>query len=208
MRVNFVCWLIKCPFHPHVTAVACKRPRSFCQKCRWQVMPKHTYTFDPSKSEWADCAAVLGECWNLSGNELTCNSSGNTRLVIFAGWATVDWSWPKEWNYFARAKLHVKKRKRRKKKCRRGLNILPKSWRAWKKPPPPDSCNMCAQGREAASGCGTASLACSDLCKQCLLNSTEMVCMQAHQDWPLGPLRCKWWRSHSAGMACLEALED
>ena len=24
--------LIQCPFHPHVTAVACKRPRSFCQK--------------------------------------------------------------------------------------------------------------------------------------------------------------------------------
>ena len=122
MRVNFVCWLIKCLFHPHVTAVARKRPRSFCQKCRWQVTPKHTYTFDPSKSEWADCAAVQAEYGNLSGNELTCSSSGNTRLVIFAGWATVDWTWPKEWNYFARAKLHVKKRKRRKKKCRRGLN--------------------------------------------------------------------------------------
>ena len=27
---------------PHVTAVARKRSRSFCQKCRWQV--KHTYT--------------------------------------------------------------------------------------------------------------------------------------------------------------------
>ena len=29
--------LVQCPFHPHVTAVARKRPRSFCQKCRWQV---------------------------------------------------------------------------------------------------------------------------------------------------------------------------
>ena len=27
-----------------VTALACKRPRSFCQKCRWQVTAKHTCT--------------------------------------------------------------------------------------------------------------------------------------------------------------------
>ena len=27
--------LIQCPFHPHVTTVAHKRPRSFCQKRRW-----------------------------------------------------------------------------------------------------------------------------------------------------------------------------
>ena len=32
------------PFHPRVTAVARKRPRSFCQKCRWQVTVKHAYT--------------------------------------------------------------------------------------------------------------------------------------------------------------------
>ena len=55
---HFVCWLIQCLFHPHVTAVACRRPWSFCQKCRWQVTPKHTYTLNPTKSEWADCAAV------------------------------------------------------------------------------------------------------------------------------------------------------
>ena len=36
------------------------------------------YTLDPSKSEWADCAAVQAECENLSGNELTYNFSGNT----------------------------------------------------------------------------------------------------------------------------------
>ena len=30
-RVNFLCWLLfRYPFHPRVTAVACKRPRSFC----------------------------------------------------------------------------------------------------------------------------------------------------------------------------------
>ena len=29
--------IFRYPFHPRVTAVARKRPRSFCQKCRWQV---------------------------------------------------------------------------------------------------------------------------------------------------------------------------
>ena len=54
-----------CPFHSHVTAVACKRPLSFCQKCRWQVRSKPLYTFDPMKSEWADYAAVQAYCGNL-----------------------------------------------------------------------------------------------------------------------------------------------
>ena len=44
-RVNFLCWLLfRYPFHPRVTPVARKRPRSFCQKCRWQVTAKHAYT--------------------------------------------------------------------------------------------------------------------------------------------------------------------
>ena len=64
---------------PCVTAVACRRPRSFCQKCRWQVTPKHAYTLDSTKSGWADYAAVQALCGNLSGNKLTCNSSRNTR---------------------------------------------------------------------------------------------------------------------------------
>ena len=29
---------------PHFTTVACKRSRSFYQKCRWQVTAKHVYT--------------------------------------------------------------------------------------------------------------------------------------------------------------------
>ena len=50
--------LVRCPFHPRVTAVTRKRPRSFCQKFRWQVIPKHVYTLGITKSEWADYAAV------------------------------------------------------------------------------------------------------------------------------------------------------
>ena len=56
-----------------------KRPRSFCQQCRWQVTPKHAYTLEPTKSEWTDYAGVQVRCENLSGNELTGNLSGNTR---------------------------------------------------------------------------------------------------------------------------------
>ena len=64
---------------PCVTTVACERPRLFSQKCRWQVTPKHAHTFDLTKSEWADkplSRHSLGT-YHLSGNKLTCNSSGN-----------------------------------------------------------------------------------------------------------------------------------
>ena len=44
-RVSFLCWLLfRYPFHACITGVARKRPRSFCQKCRWQVTAKHAYT--------------------------------------------------------------------------------------------------------------------------------------------------------------------
>ena len=43
--VDFLCWLLfRYLVHPCVTAAARKRPRSFCQKCRWQVIAKHAYT--------------------------------------------------------------------------------------------------------------------------------------------------------------------
>ena len=41
--------------------------------------PKDVYTLEPTKSEWTDYAAVQTYCGNLSGNELTRSSSGNTR---------------------------------------------------------------------------------------------------------------------------------
>ena len=48
--------LIRCPFHPRVSAVAHKRPRSLCEKCTWHVTRKHAHALDPTKSEWADYA--------------------------------------------------------------------------------------------------------------------------------------------------------
>ena len=50
--------LIRCLFHACITAVARKRPQSFCQLCKWQVTHKHANTLDPTKLEWADYAAV------------------------------------------------------------------------------------------------------------------------------------------------------
>ena len=39
-RLSVLTLLFRYPFHPRVTAVARKRPRSFCPKCRWQVTAK------------------------------------------------------------------------------------------------------------------------------------------------------------------------
>ena len=49
----------KVSVQPLVIVVAHKRPQSFSQKCRWQVTPKHAYTFDPTKSEWAGIVLEL-----------------------------------------------------------------------------------------------------------------------------------------------------
>ena len=42
----FLLTLTSVSFRYHVFAVACKRSRSFCPKCRWQVTAKHTCTID------------------------------------------------------------------------------------------------------------------------------------------------------------------
>ena len=57
--------------------------------------------------------------------------------VVSARWATVDWSWPKEWNSFTRANLHLKKKKKKAQVGNEMSNILPKFFWAGKKPPPP-----------------------------------------------------------------------
>ena len=83
-RVSFVCsLLLGVRSNPMLPAVTRKRSRSFCQKCRWQVTSNHAYTLDPTKSEWADYAALQGYCRNLPGNELTCNLLGNIRPESF-----------------------------------------------------------------------------------------------------------------------------
>ena len=104
------------PPPPRVTAMTRKRPRSFCQKCRWQVTPKHAHTFDLTKSEWADYAAVQAQCGNLSENKLTRNLSGNIRPQL-SQLAEPLWtdSGMKEWHWFARL-ISTSKKKQTKKR--------------------------------------------------------------------------------------------
>ena len=91
------------------------------------------------KSEWADYAAVQVQCRNLSGNELTCNLSGNIRPQSsqLAEPLRID-PGIKEWNQYTRANLHFNKKYLKKAQAaNEWSNILPKSSQARKKPPPP-----------------------------------------------------------------------
>ena len=77
--------------------VAHKRPRSLCQKCRWQVTPKHAYTFDPTKSEWGWLCHCPGIVWEPIRKRAHMQLiREHSVIVVSACWATVDWSWPKE----------------------------------------------------------------------------------------------------------------
>ena len=122
--------LIWCPFHPHVTAVAHKRPQSFCQKCRWQVTSKHADALDPTKPEWADYAAILKRVpGNLSGNIQPQSSQPLEPL----------WTDPGTKERSSVGEL-ISTSKKKKKKVHAGnaqLNILPESSQVRKKPPPP-----------------------------------------------------------------------
>ena len=88
-RVKFLCWLLfRYPFHPRVTAVARKRSRSFCQKCRWQVTAKHAYTL----RMWIllnRASALVTTCpyyvkWHLRTLSINSSSSSsiNTKLNL------------------------------------------------------------------------------------------------------------------------------
>ena len=82
--------LILCLFHPCVTTVACKRPKSFYP--REQVTPKSARTLDSKKLERADYA-VQASCGNLSEKWAHTQFIWEClSMVISASWATVDWS--------------------------------------------------------------------------------------------------------------------
>ena len=69
--------LIWCPFHPVLRQWHVKDPGHSAKSAAGRFY-LNTYTLDPSKPEWDDYATVQAE-WDLSGNELTRNLSGNTR---------------------------------------------------------------------------------------------------------------------------------
>ena len=118
-RVNFVCWLL---FDVRSTPVLLqwhvKDPGRSAKSAGGRL---HLNTHKP----WAQ-RSRSGLTMPLSrhsvGTYLEMRSRA-TCLGTFAHshwvcWATVDWFWHKEWNYCARANLHLKK----KKKPRRGMN--------------------------------------------------------------------------------------
>ena len=100
---------IRCPLHPHIIALARKRLRSFCRKCRLQVTHKHACTLDP-------VGTYRGK---RTHTQLIreCSSS-----VVSARWATVVWSWPIEWNCGALELIFAYR-------IRRTFSRKPRTWR-------------------------------------------------------------------------------
>ena len=106
-RVNFVCWLL---FDIRSTPVL----------PQWHVK-------DPDRSAESVCVG-------LHLNTLTPWTQRKSEWADSTRWATVNWSWPMEWNKCARGNLHFKKKK---KKRRRGMNCRTFSQnrrKRWKKP--------------------------------------------------------------------------
>ena len=72
--------LNQCPFHPNVTAVARKRPRAVCQKCRWQGTPKNTHTPSTQRDRSGLTMPLSRHGVGIyPEDELTRNLSGNVR---------------------------------------------------------------------------------------------------------------------------------
>ena len=87
---------IWCPFSPHITTAACKRPRSFCKKCRLHLKTPTPVTH-PS---WNGLTMPLStnSVWIFQETSSHETRQGTLGPVLSACWATADWSWPKEWN--------------------------------------------------------------------------------------------------------------
>ena len=104
-------------------------------KSAGQVTPKHT-PLDPSKSEWADYAAVQAECGNLSGNELIRKPSENTRSQS-SQLAEPLWTVSGQKSGISVRELISNKKIKKTHAGSELSNILPKSSHARKKPPQP-----------------------------------------------------------------------
>ena len=89
-------------------------------KVQMAVTPKNACTLDPTKSEWADYTAVQAYCGNLSENDLTRNSSGNTRLQS-SQLAEPLWT---DSGLKSGISVHIliSTLKKKEKKCRQGMN--------------------------------------------------------------------------------------
>ena len=68
-RANFLCRLLFGVRSTRVTAVARKRSRSFCQKYRWEVTPKHAY-IQVGKG-WLCCPGTVWELIRETSSDTT-----------------------------------------------------------------------------------------------------------------------------------------
>ena len=125
----------------------CKTPVILPKVHKWQVTPKHAYIYDPTKSGWADYAAVQAKCRNPSRDDLTRNLSGNIRPQSSQSAETL-WTDPGVKNGISVHDLisTSKKKKKRAQAENERANILPKYSQAGEKP---TSGNIC--GQEAGS---------------------------------------------------------
>ena len=119
--------LIRCPFHPRVTAVARKIPRSFCQKCS---TPKHAYTFDPTKLEWADCRrpGIGWESFRKRAHTQAVREHSVTVVLACCGLTLA-----KRMELMCASKSPLKKKRKKAQAGNELSNILPKSSHARKK---------------------------------------------------------------------------
>ena len=76
--------LFRCLFHSRVTAVARERPRSFCQKCMWQITSKHTRTPLTQRSR-SELAVPLSRyrvgTYPETSSHATCRGTQSARVV-------------------------------------------------------------------------------------------------------------------------------
>ena len=145
--VNFVCWLLLTSYSvsdppPCYHSGTLKSP---------VILPKvqvagYTWT---SIRHWPNEVGVNWLC-HCPGIVLEpIRKQAHTQLVrehsttvVSAWWATVDWSWSKEWNWCARANLHFKPPK----KCKYGMN-------GWTLSPNPSKWGKSHHHHQAQSTC-------------------------------------------------------
>ena len=117
---------------PRIAAVASKRPRSFCQKYRWQATSIHAYILDVTKSEWADC--VVRAVWEpIRENKVHSTRQGthsHSRLSSLSHCELILTL--KKWKWCTRADPHFKKKRRQE---MNGQAFAPKSSYARNKTP-------------------------------------------------------------------------
>ena len=122
-----------CLFHSCITAMACKRPRSICQKGKWHVTPKHAYTLDPMNLGWVDYA-VQTCLWNKPTRNSSVNAHSQSSQLAEPLWTD---SGLKSWICVHKSWSPLKKKKCTDREW--SVNLSSQSSHAKKRPPPQHS---------------------------------------------------------------------